>query len=59
MLYINQIKELLNCSTEHANNVFDLMSHLDLSEMSQETFDFEVKLTNQIEAQEFTEGLFV
>ena len=48
MLYINQIKELLNCSIEHANNIFDLMSHLDLSEMSQETFDFEVKLTNKI-----------
>ena len=33
---------MLNCSQEHAIKVFDLMSHLDLSEMSRETFDFEV-----------------
>ena len=50
MFYINQIKEMLNCSQEHAIKIFDLMSHLDLSEMSQETFDFEVKLTNHMSA---------
>ena len=50
MFYINQIKEMLNCSQEHAIKVFDLMSHLDLSEMSRETFDFEVKLTNHMNA---------
>ena len=36
-----------------------MKEQLDLFTTQEETFDFEVKLTNQIEAQEFTEGLFV
>lgn len=54
MYYINQIQDLLNCSRSYAVRIFDnQMSHLDLSEMSQETFMMEVAIaTNFVEANE-------
>ncbi len=54
MYYINQIQDLLNCSSSYAERIFDnQMSHLDLSEMSQETFELEVAIaTNFVEANE-------
>lgn len=50
MYYINQIQDLLNCSRSYAVRIFDnQMSHLDLSEMSQETFEMEVSIATMLE----------
>tara|TARA_E500000178_G_scaffold319363_1_gene341582 strand:- start:9576 stop:9749 length:174 start_codon:yes stop_codon:yes gene_type:complete len=51
MYYVNQIKDLLNCSQNYAQNIYDYISHLDFSEMSQELFELEVAIaTNFVEA---------
>ena len=51
MYYVNQIRDLLMCSQNYAQNIYDYMSHLDLSEMSQEMFELEVAIaTNFVEA---------
>ena len=51
MYYVNQIKDLLLCSNDYAQRIYDYISHLDLSEMSQEMFMLEVAIaTNSVEA---------
>ena len=51
MYYVNQIRDLLMCSQNYAQNIYDYMSYLDLSEMSQEMFELEVAIaTNFVEA---------
>ena len=49
--YVNQIKDLLMCSQNYAQKIYDHMCHLDLSEISQEMFELEVAIaTNFVEA---------
>jgi|TARA_Y100000389_G_scaffold169851_1_gene176465 hypothetical protein len=43
MYRINQIAEILKCSKEIAAQVLNKISHMDLSEMGQEEFEFWVK----------------
>ena len=51
MYYVNQIKDLLLCSNDYAQRIYDYISHLDLSEMSIEMFMLEVAIaTNSVEA---------
>lgn len=53
MYYENQIKDLLLCSQDYASRIYAAICHLDLSEMSQETFMMEVAIaTNFVEANE-------
>ena len=53
MYWENQIKDLLLCSQDYASRIYDAICHLDLSEMSQETFMMEVAIaTNFVEANE-------
>ena len=58
MYYINQIQDLLNCSRSYAERIFDnQMSHLDLSEMSQETFEMEGSIATMLEP-EFSQSFY-
>ena len=51
MYYVNQIKDLLLCSDDYAQRIYNYISHLDLSEMSIDYFMLEVAIaTNFVEA---------
>ena len=48
---VARIYGFLMCSNDYAQRIYDYISHLDLSEMSQEMFELEVAIaTNFVEA---------